>query len=272
VTVAGRAPQPAPWVVKLERAQEHVIALNNEIGAYLRASLDMDSLPRPAEPGKWDLFFRQSSEPPSRWSACIGDVLHNVRSALDSFAFATITDRVSLNSQERRSIYFPITLTPAEFDNANWPSVKMGADLADAFRVVQPWYSFWSHTGLDQKKRERLIAADTLARLSRWSNTDKHRTLHVTTAVLPTFWAGLPPGAQAVWEWGDPWPWSDGSKIGTYTVTGLQPGQGPGFGDSFAVAVDEDANRQTAHGLPDRLGGFVMSAKIAIGRVQAALP
>ena len=79
-----------------------------------------------------------------------------------------------------------------------------------------------------------------LSKLQRMSNTDKHRGVHVATdVVLDIQYATLPDGGKAQWTWSNPWPWVDGQKIGTWTITGLQTHEEPGFGYHLKLGLQE---------------------------------
>src|SRR5262245_10502196 len=66
------------------------------------------------------------SEPQLEWGIILGDVLHQLRTALDHIIYDIATRRhATLKAKEERSLHFPIFESLQEF-NADW-------------RVSQPW-------------------------------------------------------------------------------------------------------------------------------------
>jgi hypothetical protein len=255
-------------VIKLDRAQEHLRTLVNEVAEHEHQSLKVEYQQSPAEPGVYRLRFRQAVPPPDRWSAVIGDLLHNVRSALDSFTFTTIDGRATLSDKERRRIYFPITETIADFEDHPWPAKKIGSKSVDAFRSAQPWarYLDLDDEYLAQTKRHPLVL------LSKLSNIDKHRALHLTFAAPIDTLAGTAGPVRADWTPGKPWPLEDGDLIGTWTFTGLNPDQSPWFDNKFRIALESDAQSELGMSFDERLASFVTAAWKAIEEVESGLP
>ena len=69
---------------------------------------------------------------PSRLSAIVGDIIHNARSSLDTVALAVCEfgNGGKLSVHDEESVQFPITNSPARFDNAvekRLPYTKDGA-------------------------------------------------------------------------------------------------------------------------------------------------
>jgi len=116
----------------------------------------------------WHFGFRDVS-PLSRWGTIIGDVVHNLRSGLDSAVFAlAVHHHLSPRPPNERALAFPI----ADSIEA-WRKVKerikgIGTEAAGAIRQNQP---FETHN-------------PTLAILNRLSNLDKHTAIHLAHAAV----------------------------------------------------------------------------------------
>ncbi len=258
-----------PWELKLARAQELIIELSNDVGAYLReADVRLDSRPVGGAHADWDLFIRFSFSPPARVSSLVGDVLHNLRSALDAYAFHVLTTEGGATAEEQHRLAFPITGSRADFVGGRWRPKALPTRVEEAFVRVQPWRIF---EGVAVDDLEDSIANVPLVRLAELNNIDKHRTVHVSVCFLKHMWAGVPEGTSSVWLVGDPWPWGDGSRVARLRVSGLQPGTGPGFGSNFDVALEGDAEELGGWGLHDRLSSLHGAVRSAIAEVEQIL-
>lgn len=263
-----------PWQVKLDRADEHLAALEGEVAEYLQggaAGLTVEQ--DPGQPGVFDLRLRLHRPPPLRWSAVAGDVLHNVRSALDSLIFALLTERSGqpLTDKQQRAAQFPITKDAAAFARTDWHKGAADEQLIAAVRELQAWNDMET-LQLADGDAERLLPNHPLSLLQKWSNVDKHRTLHTAVTGLDTFHVGLPTGVAAEWLQADPWPWRDGSLVTRVRLTGLPAGADPEFGFQFTVALEEDLEPLRAPPLVDRLRIVRSHADFIVWRLQALLP
>jgi hypothetical protein len=166
----------ASWRVKLERAKEHLVEFEAEAGRYLNS--------RPYETrrehqGKiktnmWRYVFRISKQPDPRLAAIVGDVLHNVRSALDHIFCAMLPPqqrarltagfpvvRSSIWRDDTGRIYIEDSEERERFDNA----VRgLSIDAATRLCELQP--------GASETPDRHPLGV-----LSRLENLDKHRDL-----------------------------------------------------------------------------------------------
>jgi hypothetical protein len=95
---------------KIRRARAHIAELTTEIKNYLnRVPFDLVVDGSKGEK-KWVVRVRE--EVPVEFSAIIGDVLHNLRTALDLMA----VQLVRLNNQSDEDVYFPFSKTAEKFD------------------------------------------------------------------------------------------------------------------------------------------------------------
>lgn len=126
-------------------------------------------------------------------STTVGDVLHNMRAALESLAFelARRSHAAALTAAQERASTFPICESPAAFEAF---FTKRKASLYDdraraAFRAVQPFidleHAHQLGVGLDRTYPEEFRWA-LLHRLDALWNLDKHRRL-----TLMVWWPDL---------------------------------------------------------------------------------
>lgn len=156
---------------KLRRADLHLQELNAKIREYMDAG--HASISESYDPGNYSFEVRiEAAEPPNRllWGVILGDVIHNLRSALDHLVWQLV-----LLGAERipgRQHQFPIALTEAEYLGGRGLRERMLAGVAEDHRAV-----------IDRVQPFRLgdnASGHSLAHLKRLSNTDKHRVLPVT--------------------------------------------------------------------------------------------
>jgi hypothetical protein len=260
-----------PWTTKLARAREHIESLAAEVDDYLATQpARLDVIEPTVEQPAYQLRIRVDREPPPRWSAVVGDVIHNARSALDSFGYHLVTQSspTRLSEKQLRQVSFPIATTEQQFASWNWHAGVVSTETRRVVRSVQP---FAQVEGLDLPagEAEAAVANDPLTVLHRLWNVDKHRTLHPTLCALDLAYVGLPKGASSEWRPADPPPWGDGSVVMRVVLSELPAGRAPEFGDSFAVALAEDVEPLFVAPMIDRLRAFtgaVESALFAVGQ------
>jgi len=229
-----------PWILKLDRARSLIAELTSETDDYLKTSgvgLD-DRLQLTEASPTWDIYLRLPSAIPPRWSPIIGDVLHNARSALDTYAFAVITEAMpDLTGDEHRKVMFPITDDPAEFDRGDWQRrLALPEQIVRGFRWAQPWADVEQAVAEGVTTEAELRQAVLMTPL-RWlrelNNVDKHRTIHVAIAALDLQWAMLDGGSG---EWITSQRSSkDGDLVGTFRI--VEPGPTPPIFDGTIVVT-----------------------------------
>lgn len=185
------APHPyEPWhplfgcQLKMRRAHVHLHELDNALEEFIGSKpydvvYDFES-----EPDQHLIRFKIWERPELWWSPIIGDIVHNVRSALDHLAWQLVI-RNGRNPQGARS-QFPI-FTRDPFDptiyrcskeakraRVSWKNQTRGMHKADVelLKRLQPY------NGPDSPHEH------PLARLSQFSNWDKHREFHFPSQVF----------------------------------------------------------------------------------------
>lgn len=88
--------------LKIRRAQRHIEDLDNVISGYA-ARQPARCVAEQSQPGRHDWTIRVSEDAPEEIPAILGDVIHNLRTALDLMA----TDIVRLAEGNANNVYFP---------------------------------------------------------------------------------------------------------------------------------------------------------------------
>jgi hypothetical protein len=122
-----------------------------------------------AETSEWVVRFRVLDDAPLRWGVLIGDVAHNLRSALDHLAWQLVL----LNGAEPSwRTQFPIFVEEAGYRRASGGQAQIaGMSEEDKERIdqLQPF----RHAAGEARPHE-------LAVLQFLSNVDKHRVVHTS--------------------------------------------------------------------------------------------
>lgn len=156
---------------KVERAEEHIQVLNNEIAGFLSSN------PKPYEVGgehrkngrQYALTIRATKSVPLRFAVIAGEVVHHLRSSLDHILHALIVHNKGTPSRNNQ---FPLCATETGFEQAcNSGLIKGTSRTAKKLiRSVQPYTS----TAPD----------DTILYVvNEYDILDKHRLLIVVCAV-----------------------------------------------------------------------------------------
>jgi hypothetical protein len=124
--------------------------------------------------GSGEIFISPRYDPlPSNWSIEFGEMLYQLRAALDSLVYqAAINDSGQDPPPDQHRLEFPFRETPDEFGRAAW---KIGP-LADARRSIIESVQPYQAAGAADDDRATITA---LATLNRWAAIDRHRRLHV---------------------------------------------------------------------------------------------
>jgi hypothetical protein len=164
------------WL-KIERARTHLSSLDSEVtqfgnGTPYPVVTDRD------EAGNTVAKVLVAEQPPPRMAAIVGDIVHNLRSALDYVAWQLV-DANRGNPGKHTS--YPICSTPEKFELSGRAALYRATESAIlAVRTSQPF---------------TVDPPDThpLAILEELDNHDKHRLLHVIAGVVDAFLVKPPP-------------------------------------------------------------------------------
>ncbi len=197
---------------KVNRAVEQFDSLEAEIGAWINRQPQEIRHDVNPETGRYRFTIRNAGRvPPARWSVIIGEIIHNLRSALDHIVWQLVIANGRVPSEANQ---FPIY-------SANERGKQKGrerkAKWIRMLRDVHPTHRAFIKALQPYRRRHRLLYVP-LERLVDMSNEDKHRLL-ITTVIglVPAPDSGPilvldapPPGARyleirrpapTVWPW-----------------------------------------------------------------------
>jgi hypothetical protein len=185
--------------LRLNRAAEHLESLKAELAEWLeenpiRLVPDFD-----LKSGKKLVRVEGVRQPPTRFAIIIGDVLHNLRAALDNLAYELAETGYGgpLPEAIAKTVEFPIFRKESDWLNRSAGPNRIARMRPGAQTIIE---------GLQPYKRgdESAASEDLLWILHKLSNIDKHRLPHLTLFIpsdIPFFTtdlAGLN-GLQIFW-------------------------------------------------------------------------
>jgi hypothetical protein len=237
--------QNSSWWAKANRAKEHIDSLRRQVDAY-RAAAPYSLTPEPTDkPNR--LAYRLFLKPvPVAISATVGDVLHNLRAALESLTFevARRSHGGTLTAEQEKQSTFPICESPktldAFFERKSKKGLLYDRRARAALRSVQPFVNLeQAHklgVALDEGFEERFRWSE-LHRLDTLWNVDKHRRLALM-AWWPDliFWGSNGPSNRQAFP-GDG-TLADGSIL--LYIEGTDEGQGDQLGHEFHLVLTDD--------------------------------
>jgi len=176
--------QDSSWWAKANRAKEHIDSLRRQVDEY-RASAPYSLTSEPTEkPDRLAYRLRFSKQVPVRITTTVGDVLHNLRAALESLAFevARRGQGGTLTAKQEKESTFPICKSPEEFDAffKGKKGLLYDRRARAALRSVQPFVNLEAAHRLGvalDRSFEETFRWSELHRLDTLWNIDKHRRL-----------------------------------------------------------------------------------------------
>jgi hypothetical protein len=159
---------------KLERANEHLLTLDNQIESWTLKKpyiLTTDFDPERGKSGLYAIKVKLTVAPPIQIPVLIGECLFNLRCALDHLVFTLteIRNRGPLSDEVARRTEFPIFHWGTEFCNKGMRKIRgIHPDAQTLIKSLQPY-----HAGNE-------FRCDWLWLLNEMQNIDKHRTLLLT--------------------------------------------------------------------------------------------
>jgi hypothetical protein len=244
--------QNSSWWAKANRAKEHIDSLSRLLDEF-RASGPYSLTAEPTEKaGRLAYRLRFSRPVPATVSTTVGDVLHNLRAALESLAFevARRSQGGSLTADQEIASTFPICQTPQAFDAffKGKRGLLYNSQARAAFRSVQPFVNLEAAQNLgvarDRTFEEPFLWSE-LHRLDNLWNIDKHRRL-----TLMAWWPDLIhwssnglsnrqvfPGDGTI---------TDGSVL--LYIEGADEGQGHEIRHEFNLVLTDDPAFSCEHG------------------------
>ena len=146
---------------KLDRAKEHLKALDEEIGVFLDSKPAVVVREYDAQPPRYLFRVRiMRAIPQTRWALIIGDCVHNLRSALDYIAW-----RLAGSDLADRATLFPICDTPEQIENSRQRRLsRIHGDAVAEIARCQPYNrsdphpsALWTLQELDARDKHKLL-------------------------------------------------------------------------------------------------------------------
>jgi hypothetical protein len=194
--------------LKIIRAFEHLQLITDKAAEFVEENLRFNIQPSPTGlDDEWEVLAWTASKPLyEEFGVWLGDLVHNIRSALDYCVYATATEGGQGSGEHAQ---FPIYDNRKEWvkdiderDPKRLPSPLSGVSPASAqYAIIEKAQPYHMPTA-NQRLRHPLF------QLLRISNIDKHRTLHAARALStrPTV-SYEPRGFVAIGKlkWGENW-------------------------------------------------------------------
>jgi hypothetical protein len=261
-----------PWWAKIRRARSHIGDINRQVADFYKTepwSVEAESGRVPNESA---YRLRVHKSIPADLLAAVGDVVHNMRSALDCVAYELARHHVGaqMTPEQEALTEFPITEN-AEIFGSWFNTTRKGYRRSElygdqeraALRCVQPfWFSEEAaEHGVDAASMQaNEWKANAIRRLHLVSNIDKHRRLPLLTWFPDlTYWEAPTDGSSLMWKPAMPVDseFSDGTLLGyLLNMNGSAPPDVKVFHD-MRLTIFDDARYRTA--LPDELSRWIGS-------------
>lgn len=168
------------WTLKVQRAEHHFQELRRELAEYSNDPtyevVPVDPLPRCCKHGGrcWDYQLHMTRQPGPQMAVIAGDVLFNLRSALDHIAVAMVPQKA------RRGASFPIEVMPI-WEREGRRFLVREPDGRRRFRSATRGMPTGAITIIERlqpyRGRKEGPEQEALYQLSRLNNADKHRQL-----------------------------------------------------------------------------------------------
>lgn len=205
---------------KLERARQHHSQLLDEVHQLL---VGYEGAAVRAEPLRGDehvYVLKGAPSVPAHWTALVGDIVHNLRSALDHLAWQLVLASGGSPRRERPATAFPVYDEPSSSPVAIRGGLR--EDLRQMVEDEQPYVRF-----PESPRKCPLFLVREL------NNIDKHVDIVPVVAVLGAASWSVPEGVEVTFR-----PTridlSDGTEIGRFT---LYPEHLDDIGPSFEFQV-----------------------------------
>ncbi len=151
--------------LKVERAKEHFRYLQAQIVTFLAQNPYGIVIDQDKKTGEAIWYARVSQEPPGQWAAIVGDIVHNLRAALDHIVFQLIGDPQNEYSE------FPSSWKAEHYESSGRGKIKGVPVAAETIiQTVQPY------------QRGDAYHAHPLYLLNELARRDRHRLLNIVGA------------------------------------------------------------------------------------------
>lgn len=207
----------ASVLAKIGRADEHAKTLKKEILRWRDSNPYMVTRQHNADFTKHFLVAHIGVEPPTvRWTLMLGDVVHNLRSALDHLVYAIAIAESGKNPPpDDDNLMFPIRATGPGFAKVEKVRLKsLRKEVKTSIEACQPY------------RRKHPDLPPLLLVLDELEKTDKHRLLKLTfssTAQTNIGFVGPQMEGLHCDFWVNPGEIKNGSEICSYTFNKSAP-------------------------------------------------
>ncbi len=159
---------------KLQRARNHLKTLDDSIGVFLKSDPYKLAVTFNEKEGGYTAVLVEVTDIPKDWSLIVGDIVHNMRSALDNLAYSLACKNLGRvpTGDEAKDIQFVIIDNAAGWEKQRKRWLRhLSGTAQDTIQRFQPYHR------TDLTKRHALSVVRDL------SNVDKHRHIVVALAV-----------------------------------------------------------------------------------------
>ncbi len=173
--------------VKVKRAWNQINGIKAEITTFIMGDVYEPKIEFNTDTHWLTISVHVKKNPPLMWGVQIGEIIHNLRSALDHIVWELFILDNLRHPPVGTKLQFPIFETQAGFDGRGRSQFLrgIGGNAVRLIRSQQPFPESEGGTGEGRKS--------PLWHLKELSNTDKHRTLHLTGTLIEKFDFTFPP-------------------------------------------------------------------------------
>jgi hypothetical protein len=164
---------------KLKRADENILNLGVEIGAFVKGSPDASAAEAKGNKTQQWVNFHKGRVIPPRFGTLAGEIVHHWRSCFDHIAWGLSSDTYRRSEKTKTKIAFPILLKPPDKDAQSRYNGNIGGIANPTARgLIEDLQPYKSTSPADEP----------LAIIHELDRVDKHHTL---VLVVPSFDAQL---------------------------------------------------------------------------------
>jgi hypothetical protein len=160
---------------KLQHAEGYLNSVKDEVKSWMNENPYSITRETNSDSTRYSLILRINKEPAlQKWSLVIGNIVHNLRCALDHLVYAiAIHESGQYPPPSENKLMFPICDTSSIFRNeANRRLATLSDRVRTAIETVQPY------------NRPHAELPPLLSILRGFDNTDKHRLLHLAYSAV----------------------------------------------------------------------------------------
>lgn len=185
-----------PWDIKLQRAEHLFSEFSNIVSEYFLSNpAQLEQILTSEQ--QIEAYLHIHKQPPVVLASLFGEIIHNLRSALDSLVYILILQEIlkfeiKLSDYCRRRIQFPIEIEQEDFKSLCYLKGLESTRLYEDLKSFQPF--IWGLDEEDETKRVTLNQGHHLASFQYLSNLDKHKGINFVFCKLQDFYVTFPKG------------------------------------------------------------------------------